>query len=395
MLDFKELEAALGSIEAIGMDELEFPIEGKTVVLRALLPSEEVAIQRAARKALDEGESSDMPTNVDYLDKFKTEALAYSIVQVGDIDLRKVTEVPTGEKMKEGTPITIQKHVAMRQLLRRWGRPVVNVVFRKLGELASKIEARADKAVKFEPSDLEAERDRLKARLEEVEGEIAEREKPPEDPMRSHFKNVEALVDAESEGMDAQSIPQQPQPSPAEEEIEPDPEVSEPEVRRAVEPRPIPMQRTTAIPASAPPPPPVSRPVQAGTQPKVAPPQEVYPEDLPTYFDASNEGEAEAMLAAEHERQLRLLRMRRTAAPAPSQEIPSLQMRPPHMAAAEADFGSAERPVSVGQENGREVYQMPPAVVPLLKKAPAGPAPTVNSMAGGTANKRFQSPPKS
>jgi hypothetical protein len=83
-------------------------------------------------------------------------------------------------------------------------------LFRKLGELANQIEARVDKAVKFEPSDLEAERDRVKTRLEEVEQEIIERQKPPEDPMRAHFKKAETVGEAEAEGPDLSASEEEP-----------------------------------------------------------------------------------------------------------------------------------------------------------------------------------------
>jgi hypothetical protein len=152
------------------------------------------------------------------------------------------------------------------------------------------------------------------------------------------------------------------------------------------------------VPTSAPPPAPVPATFvptapRTGTHP--ATPEVEYPQELPVYFDASNEDEAAQMLAAENARQVRLLQLRKAAT---TVQPPAVQLmsKPPHLAAAEAEYGSAERPISLGKnEEGIETYRMPVAEAPLLEQTQRrGPAPEMNPQGGGRTNPNFRRPKK-
>lgn len=181
MLDMKALERALAPITEIGREEWSFTIEGTTIVLRAILPSEEIAVQRYAKNAVDanriveegvvQAEEEQGFEALEFFYLFRSELLAYAIIQVNAVDLRNEAFVATGEMTESNKPIRIPKHVAMRNLIQKWSRQMVTAAFTQYGYLIQKLDDAAMTLVEYTPSDLEAEIDRVEHRLEELKTE--------------------------------------------------------------------------------------------------------------------------------------------------------------------------------------------------------------------------------
>lgn len=226
-IDFDALENALAPLRDVGNDELTFEVEDgdnvHEITVRPLLPPEETLVQRQAQEVLrgktdDEGKV-DRYAMLDFFDHFRRETLAYAIVQVNDLDLREVEYVATGEKTKSGKAVRIPKHVAMRKLLTKWSRTMIMAAFTKYGELLTHIERSTADIVEFEPSDLEAEIERTKKRLEDLQ---AERQRRAAGDANITADQVRAINEAESSTRDITRRAMQKQSSPP-----PTPEPSE------------------------------------------------------------------------------------------------------------------------------------------------------------------------
>ena len=173
MINMAALEQALAGIEELGRSELEFLAGDTKVVLRMLSPAEEMEVQRYAREATakvgDKAPSDEKElAMMEFMDRFKLTVLAYSITQIGSMDLSEVQTVATGEQTDSGKDIHIPKHEAVRNLLKRWTRPILLSCFAKYGELAGRVERSAETKIKWEPTDLSAEIERLQRRLSEM-----------------------------------------------------------------------------------------------------------------------------------------------------------------------------------------------------------------------------------
>lgn len=174
MVDLKTLERVLAPIAEIGKDEWTFMVEGISITLRPVLPAEEVAIQRYAQEGVEKSKGDSKENRFDALEfynLFRVEMLAYAIIQVGDLDLRGVTSLETGEVLESGKPVRVQKHVALRRILENWSRPMLMEAFDQYGNLLQKIEDATAKLIDYEPADLDAEIQRVERRLEELKAE--------------------------------------------------------------------------------------------------------------------------------------------------------------------------------------------------------------------------------
>jgi hypothetical protein len=192
MISLDLLREAMQPLIEVGKEELEFDAFGTLIVLRPLLPREEVAVQRQSAVVLEdnkrfemsirEGELDEAEINsvsrasaLDYFDRFRMEVIAHSVVQVGNLDLRNVEHIATGETLENGKPVKITKVVAVRQLVDTWSRSMVSLVFAKYGELMDRITKNSDKTVEDSSSDLDAEIERLEKRLVEAKTERSKR----------------------------------------------------------------------------------------------------------------------------------------------------------------------------------------------------------------------------
>jgi hypothetical protein len=227
MLDLSILENALAPLSKIGADEITFDAEGISVTLRPLIPEEEVEVQRYAQEALSghqNKDGTDRYAALDFVNRFRKEALAYAIIAVGDLDLHEVEYVATGEMTQSGKPVRIPKHVAMRQTISKWTRTMLQVAFAKYGDLMSKIEEKTMKLVEYDPADLDAEIQRVEKRLSELKAEKERRLKGDVNLTAEHVKAINNMEQAESQKTQEAVREYKPAPPPA----TPPPVTSEP-----------------------------------------------------------------------------------------------------------------------------------------------------------------------
>jgi len=163
MLDISALEAAFARIGEIGKGEVDVEFDGVRVVLRALLPEEDVEVQKYAR-----GDAEGGTENLLLIERYKRATIAYAVVQVGGLNLRGVTTIPTGEVLENGVPVKVPKVVAVRRIVETWSRQATSLVFQRYAELIRRIEDEANSKVQFDKSNVDAEIERLESRLVEL-----------------------------------------------------------------------------------------------------------------------------------------------------------------------------------------------------------------------------------
>jgi hypothetical protein len=194
MLDLAALEQALAPLEQVGMDEIAFEMDGHTIWIRPLLPREEIAAQAYAQRVIDEATDDQGNVNnyeaLDYFDTFRVEALSYAICQINELDLRDEEWIATGQQTDTGKKVRVKKHVAMRDIIWKWSRPLLSAAFAKYGELLARQEQDQENLVEYEPADLDAEIDRVKIRLRRL---TLEKERRAKGDVNIHAEQVMAI----------------------------------------------------------------------------------------------------------------------------------------------------------------------------------------------------------
>lgn len=179
-MDLNALKQAMAPIMQVGKKEIEFDVEGTRIVLRPLLPVEEVAVQKYAASVLDTVQRSEGLTEedqmsraaaLDYFDRFRIEVISYSVVEVGGLSLRGVESVETGEFLDNGTPVRMPRFMAMRGIVEQWSRAMITICFAKYGDMVRSIAEEAEKMVEKSQADMEAEIERLEERLSNLKSE--------------------------------------------------------------------------------------------------------------------------------------------------------------------------------------------------------------------------------
>ena len=173
MVNLRALEAAIQKVEDVRKYEFEFEANGLRVVLKALLPEEELIVQQHSQVAYEGGvEESGQAGFSDYLDRMRTQILGFSIIELGDISFRDVEFFETEERDDMGNQVSLPKHEAVRDvILNNWSRTMLTHVFSKYGELRRRIDAHAEKSIEFDPEDLDFEIERLEKRIAELRNE--------------------------------------------------------------------------------------------------------------------------------------------------------------------------------------------------------------------------------
>ena len=390
-IDFKALELALAPIAEIGQGELTFDLGTTAITLRMLLPKEEVEVQRYAGMALKDDDENDNTAAVRYIDRYRVGALSYAIVQVASMDFRGLAHVETGEMLDNGTPIKVEKHKALRTLMDNWTRTVLTGAFQKFNELVNRTEKEAEDAIEFEPSDIDAEIDRLDIemeRLKKAKADEAEKNKS------TFSEQVRSLAAADAADPESQTPTDEGAEAPAVTEPEPT-TMQMPEAPRQ------PITPASAAPPAAPPENPQPQPVR---------PRQDIPAPDTSFVDTSDEDGMRAATAMEHRR---IVEMRRRAAqgqPAPDQHsalqhVPQPGRQPPHLAAQAADgevsalakggelaerVAKAEK---VGEIDGKEVFRMPTQALDVPSARGGRPPINPTQKTDESRNPRFR-PPK-
>jgi len=417
MLDLKALEKALSVIGNLGKGEFTFTVDNVPVTMRVLTADEDLAVQRYARDAADESGKDDDGSALTVLERFKRATLGFSIVQVGSTDLRNEEFIATGEVTDKNVPVKMPKHLAVRKLVDGWTRTATLALFQKYLELVRRVDAEAEKAVLYNPTDLDAEITRVEKRLEELKREkeratslntasssqVASVAAVDQSAVQN-FKNIAERAASVQSPLSTQKSPEVPSepstPVTVQAGIAPSPSV---EVRPPpTPPAPAPAAvRQRVMPAEAPPPP---RPVP----PRPAPPEEPPSEgDFGGMLDSL--GDSPEAIAAETAR----IQAARASARRASMDVIQAdasdvlpagpgRRTPPHRAAAHADSfvvdmggGSIEaaRPTS-GPVEGVETYRLAPSTVVDRgqRPNPNTRVPVDSKPKTGANNPRFKPP---
>lgn len=418
-IDLQALAQALAPIAEVGQQEISFNVGATPVVLRVLIPSEELAVQRYSSSILptDPDASEDKQMVQEYLDRFRTEVLSTALVEAGGIDFRGLTLVPTGEVLDNGKPVQVPKVLAVRGLIGQWTRPVLDSMFRKYGELLDKVEVKVSAAIKFDPTDINTEIARLEDRLVALKEEKDRREKKT----RSMFSNMVGMATQDSkdakeereEGLETLRVSRpEPKaaPSSSKMEVTAEPDEDDPPMDEEVFGGPVRPSRTPRQPPpgaapridqpGAPTPPAEKATVSKSPSGRV----DLLPDIRDSRVDSDD---SQAMLTAAEEEHFRILERRRRAAagqPVPSSSVLGMipgRPQPPHLDAVRVESETqvvqrgaqvaevTARAEAIGHINGIETFRMPSQ--DLASVPTGGPQPVAPALAD-TRNPRFRPP---
>ena len=178
-MDLSTLQSVLAPLAEVGKDERTFIVGGQTIVVRPLLPHEEVSVQRFAVSSLEdikeekpkkgaqeEEDAMSRADALDYFDRFRIEVIAHSMVEINGTSLRGVDFIETGETTASGVAVKVRRYEAMRKIIREnWSRTMVTTAFTQYGELIESLAQKADELAELSGVDLDTEIERLKDRL--------------------------------------------------------------------------------------------------------------------------------------------------------------------------------------------------------------------------------------
>lgn len=165
-MNLLDLQSAFKPLIEISHREKTIDVAGLSITLRSVSPKEEADIQNSLPSISGDEEGS---SAMEFVDVFRKETLARSIVQVGDLDLRGVDYVETGEKTSNGTPMKVRKEEAVSQMVEGWSRPILTKVFESFTELVEELENDLNDKLQITPPDTEAEKEILKERIIDIE----------------------------------------------------------------------------------------------------------------------------------------------------------------------------------------------------------------------------------
>lgn len=374
MLDIKALEAAFARIGEIGKGEINVEVDGVRVWMRSLTPEEDVEVQRYAR-----GENIDELDNITLIERFKRATIGYAVVQVGGLDLRGVTSIPTGEVLPNGTPVRVPKHEAVRRIADGWSRHATTLLFQQYAELIKRVEDEANAQVKYDTAKIDAEIERLESRLADLRRMQVASEGVSPAPVAESLLEAEAVLSKTAIHAPREATPPAPNPTP---------------------PAPNPAPRQRIVPDAVAPAPRASAPAPTPSSPAPA----------PSEIRSSVGDFTQDDVAAEEARiyEARARRAAKVEDEAPAEVPPPVPVRqgrtPPHLAARavnETVTGVLDAATEVEPVGGIEAYRLPSVNVtdrgragPNVPPAPARggppgqrvPASAVNQVPGGTPN---------
>jgi hypothetical protein len=300
-----------------------------------------------AQEGLDSNDNMSRAAAMDYFDRFRIEIIANSIVQVDDFDLREEKYVLTGETLENGTPVQVPRGIAMRGIVQEWSRAMITICFTRYGDLVQKIADKADEIAQTTMPDLDAEIERVTARLAALRKDRATRAKGDPSVTAQQITNLvkagqaleveanEALIRSEAEGILAKDRMEEEKkrgrnPENQGKSATPAAQEEGGEVETTPEAPVVQGARKSVIPQSSPPP--SSFPTSTGTQ---------VPGEVMSSF---GDGDDPEVVAAE---EARIMEARRRAAQAAQ------------VAATEEPRDPLRDAVQVGSVDGVDAYRLP------------------------------------
>jgi hypothetical protein len=140
-------------------------------------------------------------TPLEFVDAFRIETLARSIIQIGDQDLRELLYLETEEKTDSGLSIKVTKIEGVRDLLLGWSRLILTKLFDGFTSLIEETEEQLTKSLGVEPSPLEAQKNVLEGRLEDLDRSIQMNELSDQSS-----KIKEVVSNVEDEGLSSSAL---------------------------------------------------------------------------------------------------------------------------------------------------------------------------------------------
>lgn len=379
MLNLQALEQAFSSVSQVGRGTIDCDVGGKTITLEALLPHEEVAVQKYAAVALEENRET-LSANTEYLDRFQVALLAHAVAKVDGISVKDEDHVETGEVLPNGVRVKIPRVDAVRGLVTKWSRPVRTFLFGKYSELMERIDLESEGLIKYSPFDLDAEIKRTEARLEDLKKRKTERD--TEQEAKHPFRQQVASFSKATQPDTTPVIETPPAPQPV--AVPPAPQM-QPQATPPTAPRkPI-------IPSAPPPPVPAYQPQSMQSQqPQTQATADEVLDDIKDAQQGMDLDDLQAQVAAENERLMRARQAQQQAAP----QQPILRRPPPHvtarMDAEEVDDNTSVQ--KVGDVGGMDAYrigQVPTLTDKMPLRNAQGAVVNQNSDKG-TQNPRFR-----
>lgn len=141
-IDSKKLNAALAKAKNIGLVEEPCTIAGCDLVLRSLRAEDYTGVLQDCDGLPEE----------EYIHRYQKGHLARAIVEVNGVDLRDSRFVEVDEPDATGAmrKVTLELHQYLeKHMLATWGKEVVDIAFRKLGDVLELAEQRAKTGVNF------------------------------------------------------------------------------------------------------------------------------------------------------------------------------------------------------------------------------------------------------
>jgi hypothetical protein len=232
MVDLNSLRGILRPLADLNRIEHTFYVEGVSFTVRPLTPNEEIEVRQVISDGTED--TADTFAAMAMIHQFRIETLARAIVAVGGEDLRGVEYILTGENSPSGVPTKISRVDALRELIKDWPSAISQFAYIQYGIAHKQLNDKVKAYIEQDPSDLDAEIERTKAYLSELEGERSTR--AVGDP-RLTEEVVEAFI---YHGMPQQHTERAPEPTPEQE--------------RPPHVEPAPQGRRSVLPPSSPPP---------------------------------------------------------------------------------------------------------------------------------------------
>jgi len=352
-IDLKALEEAFAPITEIGKQEVSFDVGPTSITIRHLTDEEEVHVFKLAQVAITDG-TPDNATLQDMLFRLRVSVLARAIVQIGEMDLRSVEEIETGETLRNGVKKKKLKTDVVKGIMSQLPRVMILRLFAKYCELIDRIDIDAEHAIEYEPVDFDEEIKRLEARIEELKDRAEQRATMIGD---ERGKQIREIVESAKKGTISVEIEEDEEgslhtrqraslePPPVESSQVESPQVESPQVEP---PAPKP-ERRMPPPVRMPPPARREEAITGGTPPlgQISGPSGGSPEMDDSFVDMSDDAslqlavKREEMQAAARHMQAQkqqALREMSQEPPKPRYEDsrPVPQNPPPHLGAAQA-----------------------------------------------------------
>jgi len=259
MVNLKALQAAITRVENVRHHELTFEVDDHTITLRILRPEEEAHVQAYAQVALEDVDPKGPPDQAAYMslmNRMRQATLGFSIVQIDDIDLREVQFIETDETDRHGNPVSLPKWEVIRDQVAEWGQHMLSEVSQRYGDLVDQADLHAQKVVKYDPVDLEAEISRVESRLKDLRAAQSKRDGAPSGGPVPENENRESVQDAANRAADQvaearRQSEQDPQNAPSSPQSQ-SPQQPSQEAHQPQSPQ-QPQGRRSAVPTSAPP----------------------------------------------------------------------------------------------------------------------------------------------